>query len=304
MVKNAAMGQHSKKKALIVVNRRSGKYREEVFQKRLADILSSEGLSGEVYYLAGHQDLAERVRKATSEQVEAFVVVGGDGTVALVAGHLRRKPSPIFIIPVGTANLLAQVLGIPLNIEDALNLLVSSTETKTIDGLEINGRLFFMNASIGLSSSSVKEVRQEQKSSLGIFAYVLAVIRRLVKATPHRFSLEIDGKWQQVKAAEIFIANIGAVGMPQYRLADSQFDDGKLEVCVIYKSTPRELLNVLLDLLVRRRKRSIHCIARGERITVGCEECLPVQADGDVVEETPVTIEVAPRAATFVVPRS
>ena len=298
------MGQNSKKKILFIVNRRSGKYREEVFQKRLADILSTQGLSGEVYYLAGHEDLAERLRKATSEQVEAFVVVGGDGTVALVASHLQRKPSPIFIIPVGTTNLLAQVLGIPLDIEDALNLLVSPTETKTIDGLKINGRLFFMNASIGLSSSSVKEVRQEQKSSLGIFAYVLAVIRRVVKATPRRFSLEIDGKWQQVKAAEIFIANIGAVGTPRYKLADSQFDDGKLEVCVIYKSTPRELLNALLDLLVRKRKRSIHCIARGERITVRCEECLPVQADGDLVEETPVTIEVVPRAATFVVPRS
>lgn len=296
------MGQNSKKKILFIANRRSGKYREEVFQKRLADILSPQGLSGEVYYLAGQEDLAERLRKATSEQVEAFVVVGGDGTVALVASHLQRKPSRIFIIPVGTTNLLAQVLDIPLDIEDALNLLVSSTETKTIDGLQIKGRLFFMNASIGLSSSSVKEVRQEQKSSLGIFAYALAVIRRVVKATPHRFSLEIDGKWQQVKAAEIFIANIGAVGTPHYRLADSQFDDGKLEACVIYKSTPRELLNALLDLLVR--KRSIHCIARGERITVRCEECLPVQADGDVVEETPVTIEVVPRAATFVVPRS
>jgi len=298
------MGQNSKKKILFIVNRRSGKYREEVFWKRLADILSTQGPSSEVYYLAGQEDLAERLRKATSEQVEAFVVVGGDGTVALVASHLQRKPSRIFIIPVGTTNLLAQVLGIPLDIEDALNLLVSSTETKTIDGLKINGRLFFMNASIGLSSSSVKEVRQEQKSSLGIFAYVLAVIRRMVKATPHRFSLEIDGKWQQVKAAEIFIANTGALGTPQYRLADSQFDDGKLEVCVIYKTTPRELFNALLDLLVRKRKRSIHCIARGERITVRCEECLPVQADGDLVEQTPVTIEVVPRTATFVVPRS
>jgi len=298
------MGQHSNKKVLIVANPKSGKYREEVFQKRLADILSTQGLSGELYCFAGQEDLAKRLTKARSEPVDAFVVVGGDGTVAMVASHLRRKPAPIFIIPAGTTNLLAQVLGIPIDIKDALNLLASPTETKTIDGLEINGRLFFMNASIGLSSSSVKEVKQERKSSLGIFAYVLAVIRRVAKATSHRFSLEIDGKLQQVEAAEIFIANIGAVGMPKYRLADSQFDDGKLEVCVIYKNTPRELLNALLDLLVRKRKRSIHRIARGERITISCEEHLPVQADGDVVEETPVTIEVVPRAATFVVPRS
>lgn len=304
MVKDAAMGQHATKKVLIVANPRSGKYREEVFQKRLADILSAQRLSGEVYYLAGQEDLAERVSKAASEQVEAFLVVGGDGTVALVASHLRRKPFPIFIVPTGTTNLLAQVLGIPLDIEDALNLLVSPTETKTVDGLEINARLYFMNASTGLSASSIEEVRQEQKSSLGILAYVLAVIRRMVKATPRRFSVEIDGKGQQVEAAEIFIANIGAVGMPHYRLANSQFDDGKLEVCVIYKSTPRELLSALLDILVRKRKRSIHCIAHGERITIRCEECLPVQADGDVVEQTPVTIEVVPRAATFVVPRS
>jgi len=80
-------------------------------------------------------------------------------------------------------------------------------------------------------------------------------------------------------------------------------NDGKLEVSIVHRGSPGEIFNALLDIL-RGGNRTIHCIARAEQITIHCEERLPLQADGDIIGETPITVRVVPSAATFVVPRT
>jgi len=296
------MSRHKEQKFFFVVNPRSGNYREKVVRKRLADFLSAEGVSGEVHYFVDEETLRQSVGRAIAEGVRSFVVVGGDGMVALVAGHLKGKRFRMGIVPTGTANMLAQLLGIPIDSRKALEVLTSSTRTKTIDGLAIGGRVFFMNASIGLSSYSIQELRTEEKSLLKRAAYILAVLRSMRKAVTRTLYLEIDGKPQQVEAAELFVDNAGALGTPRYRLSDARFDDGKAEVCLVHKGTPAEFFSAMLDVFVRKNKRAIRWIGSAGQVRVECEQPLPVQADGDAVTETPVTIEVVPAAATFIVP--
>ena len=296
------MSRHKEQKFFFVVNPRSGNYREKVVRKRLADFLSAEGVSGEVHYFVDEETLRQSVGRAIAEGFRSFIVVGGDGMVALVAGHLKGKRLRMGIVPTGTANMLAQLLGIPVDNRKALEVLTSSTRTKTIDGLAISGRLFFMNASIGLSSYSIQELRTEEKSLLKSAAYVLAVLRSMRKAVTRTFYLEIDGKPRQVEAAELFVDNAGALVTPRYRLSDARLDDGKAEVCLVHKGTPAEFLSAMLDIFVRKNKRAIHWIGSAGQVRVDCEQPLPVQADGDAVTETPVTIEVVPAAATFIVP--
>lgn len=296
------MSRYEGKKFFFVVNPRSGNYRDKVVRKRLADFLSAEGVSGEVHYFTDGVTLRQSVGRAVDEGFQAFVVVGGDGMVALVAGHLRGQKLSMGIVPTGTANMLAQLLGIPVDCGKALEVLTSSTRTKTIDGLAVGDRLFFMNASVGLSSYSIQELRTEEKSLLKRAAYVLAVLRSMRKAVTRTLYLEIDGVPRQVEAAELFVDNAGALGAPRYRLSDARLDDGKAEVCLVHKGTPAEFLSAMLDLLVRKNKRAIHWIGSAERVRVECEQPLPVQADGDAVAETPVTVQVVPAAATFIVP--
>ncbi len=292
----------TKRSFFIVVNTKAGRYDEYLVYEYLADLLSRENISGEIYHFINQQELAERIKKTKQEHFDLYIAVGGDGMVALLASYLQDWKKPIGIIPAGTSNTMANILGIPLDAKLAVQQLIHFGKTKTIDALRIEDRLFFMNVSTGFSSSVVNELDSTKKSLLGIFAYIFAGLLHLPKTTQHTFSIEIDGRRQQVKAAELFVVNSGVLGRSQYTVSDSKIDDGVLEVGIVREASIRGIVDVLLDILIRKRKKGFQLIGQGKHITVLTEKPLIVQADGDIIGETPLTIEVVPKAATFVVP--
>lgn len=292
----------TKRSLFIVVNTKAGRYDEYLVYEYLADLLSRENISGEIYHFVNQQELAERIKKTEQEHFDLYIAVGGDGLVALLASCLQDWKKPIGIIPAGTSNTMANILGIPSDAKLAVQQLIHFGKTKTIDALQIEDRFFFMNVSAGFSSSVVNELDSTKKSLLGIFAYIFAVLLRLPKTTQHTFSVEIDGRRQQVKAAELFVVNSGVLGRSQYTVSDSKIDDGVLEVGIVRDASIKGIVDVLLDILVRKRKKGFQLIGQGKHITVLTEKPLKVQADGDIIGETPLTIEVVPRAATFVIP--
>ncbi|NLE94135.1 MAG: hypothetical protein GX600_00435 [Dehalococcoidia bacterium] len=294
-----------RRKFFIVVNTRSGNYFKWLVQLRLGEFLTTEAVTGEVHYLKDSETLQARLDEAYGEGFRDFVAVGGDGTVSLVASQLRNRDCRIGIVPVGTTNMLAQLLDIPLGARRSLDLLLKPHRVRAVDALEIDDHLYFLNASAGLSSFSISDLRTEEKTYLKLLAYVFAVMRSMRKARMRRFKLTIDGQATEVEAAELFVDNAGALWMPRMRTSDAQIDDGKAEVCYVRKGTPLELGNAILDVLLVRKKRvSIRFVARGEVVTIDCSEQIPVQADGDVIGHTPVTIRVAVAMTQFIVPEA
>lgn len=286
-----------------VVNRQSGNYFKWVVQLRLGEFLTTEGVSGEVHYTRDTETLKQRLEQAHDEGYRDFVVVGGDGSVSLVAGLLRGRDCRIGIVPIGTTNMLAQLLGIPLRTGRALDVLLTSQSSRCVDALAVGNRLFFLNASAGLSSFSITDLRTVEKSYFKLLAYVFAVVRSMRKARTRRFSVTIDGSPLCIEASELFVDNAGALWTPRYRTSDARLDDGRAEVCYVSKATPRELGNAVLDvLLVRKRRASLRRVASAQTVSIDCEESIPVQADGDAVAFTPVDICVVPGAVRFIVP--
>jgi len=98
------------------------------------------------------------------------------------------------------------------------------------------------------------------------------------------------------------VVNSGVLGRTQYTVSDSRIDDGVLEVGIVRETSIKGIINVLLDIFIRKRKKGFLLIGQGKHITVLTEKPLKVQADGDIIGETPLAIEVVPGAATFVVP--
>ncbi len=293
----------TRRRYFFIINRQSGNYGKWLVQMRVGEFLTTEGITGEVHYLVGTDMLKERLSQACREGYRDFVVVGGDGSVSLVASLLRGRDCRIGIVPVGTSNTLAQVLGIPLGARRSLELLLAPDHTGAADGLDIGGRLHFLNVSAGLSSLSVSDLRTLEKSYLKVFAYVLAVIRSMRKAKIRRFTVTLDGETTTLDAAELFVDNVGVLGSPRYRTSNSEIDDGSAEVWFLRKGTPPELGNALLDLVLLRKKRlSIQFIARATTVSIDCAEKIPVQADGDIIGHTPVDITVTRGVARFIVP--
>ena len=96
------------------------------------------------------QAAAERsVRKATTGEIDAIIVGGGDGTVHTVAGATVGHDIPLGIIPLGTLNHFAKDLNIPLSLDDAIETIAAGVY-RDVDVGEVNGEIFINNSSIGV----------------------------------------------------------------------------------------------------------------------------------------------------------
>jgi len=291
-----------RRRFFIVVNKQSGNYFKWLVQLRLGEFLTTEGVAAEIHYLRDETTLHETLNRAYAAGHRCFVAVGGDGTVSLVASHLRHEDCSLGIVPVGTSNMVAQLLHIPMFTRRALELILESNYTRAVDAIAVGERVFFLNASVGLSSFSIAGLRSSEKTYLKLLAYVFAVVRGMRKAKSRRYRVTVDGESSTIEAAELFVDNAGSLVMPRMRTSSARLDDGKAEICYVRKADPVELGKALLDvLLVRRNRQSLRHVASGMHVRIECEEVVPVQADGDKIAATPVELAILPGATRFIV---
>jgi len=285
-----------------VISDKAGHFSKDVIQE-ISEVFSSNGITVEFYHYSDAAKVAGDVTQAQIKGCYSFLAVGGDGTVGLLASSLYGKPHRLAIIPVGTTNTLARTLGIPLVPKEAINVAASSNNVRAVDGLEVNGKIFILNVSMGLSSISLDSVDSKQKSKFGVLAYVLGIIRNYKRITAYSYDLQIDGISHNTRAVEIHVTNIGVIGVPQLRVyQNSCIDDGKAEVLSLRHRSFREFFNLLLDILTRRKRQAIRLIGKGEDIIITSKSPIAVQADGDILQETPVRIKVLSKAINIVIP--
>ncbi len=91
----------------------------------------------EIYETTGDEDVADVVREALPKGCKLVIACGGDGTVSDVAEALAHTDIPLGILPVGTANVLARELGIPIGLDDACALLAGAHTTTSIDMMRV-----------------------------------------------------------------------------------------------------------------------------------------------------------------------
>ncbi|MBE0411117.1 MAG: diacylglycerol kinase family lipid kinase, partial [Anaerolineales bacterium] len=229
---------------------------------------------------------------------------GGDGTVSGVAAGLVNSQVPMAILPIGTGNALARELGIPLYLEEAVQLLVDEHDQRDIDGMWVKGMLSVLGVGIGLTSLTMQETGREQKRRFGLLAYVWNGLKQLGGVGLNRFEVEIDGETRQVTASEIYISNSRVLGIKPFNLGSNvRPDDGVVQVCIVKARTAWDYLRVAAQLVTGRRRDEIDCVGAVKKIKVRVSRPLPIQADGEIVGTTPVEVQVVPAAVRVVVPK-
>ncbi len=287
---------------LALISKKAGHFRPNVCRD-LGRIFSRVGIPLRFYYIEDEKELAGEIEAAFKAGCRDFLAVGGDGTVSLAASHLYRRPHRLGIIPAGTANTMARVLGVPLSAKKAIKLAVNSIKTRSVDGMEVNGRIYLLNVSAGLSSISLDRLNEKTKATVGMFSYVIGVAHASLKACPCDYAIEIDGRSICSRAVELHVTNIGVLGMPQYHIHEnSRLDDGKVEVLGLSDVKPTTVVGAVLDVLLRRKKRAIRLIGEGSEIVIKSAQKQTAQGDGDIIGPTPVTIKVRTKAINFIVP--
>ena len=291
-------------KILVVHNQASGNHNASLLRK----ILDSYFNTSEFSYKLHEMNKGDSVEAVVSEYVEKgygmVIAAGGDGTISGVAGGLVNKSVPLGIIPVGTGNMIARELKIPLNIKRSAQIISGRHSIKTIDAMRVNGRTFILTIGVGISSLAVKDLTKKEKSRFGILAYVGSALKHIVKFRPRAFTLTIDGDRIEIRSPEVSVSNGGVISdMILPKGLNIQIDDGAVDVCYVKANSMRDYPTLLLNVLRRKpTDSSIRCIRARESVTIDAEKKITVQADGEVMGETPVTVEVIPGAISVIVP--
>jgi diacylglycerol kinase (ATP) len=297
----------SLKRIFVVQNPVAGIADSQALRRKTKSFLEERGISFEIYTTTGEEDLKGVVHTAITRGFSRFIAIGGDGTVSRVANALSNSAFALGIIPGGTGNILARDLGIPLQFDPAIALATEGSSQREIDAMQMGEDLFVLNISVGITASTLATMKRQEKRRLGIFAYIWRGLLQIIGYQPRLFRLRIDGREIELRASEVLIANGGVNVFPALRLDPNiSLDDGILGVYAIRARNLLDYAWLETNIMTGSRRpdpRMIRFHARKE-IQIEADQPLPVQADGELVTQTPVRVSLISRAVKIVVPEN
>lgn len=245
--------------------------------------------------------------EAVAKGASTVIASGGDGTLSAAAAALVGTKIPLGIISRGTANAVASALGIPVNIEEACQVILEG-ESRTIDTAQCNGKQMVLLAGIGFEAQTVASTNREAKERWGSLAYVFAGIQQLQQLEEFEASIETEDGVTEVTAVAVTVANVAP---PTSVLAQGPAgivgDDGLLDVTVVAPESRRSAIAASYHLLQsaflgNAAEREDIAYLRAKRVKVTAHPAQKVALDGEVIGTTPIEIECVPSGLTVLVP--
>src|SRR3954468_12709730 len=151
----APMPQSKPSRVAVLLNRAAGTIvcgDGRTLGETIAAAFGQHGITATLEFLSGEElreSASRSLQRSKQNEIDALVVGGGDGSIATVAGVVADSGVPIGILPLGTFNHFAKDLGIPLLVEQAIDL-IAAGRVRAVDLGEVNGESFVNNSSIGI----------------------------------------------------------------------------------------------------------------------------------------------------------
>lgn len=294
-------------KTYVVLNPVAGVSEPGTVRSKIETALQEHGFPLEVYETTGSKDenIRQIVRDAVKRGFKLFISAGGDGTLSSVIDGLVGAEIPLVIIPTGTWNALARALDIPLQVGPAIDLVFQPHRVRTIDAMDVGGNYFVLSVSAGVGALTMKDVERKDKRRLGKLADLRKAVAEVLEFRSYPFEVRIDDTITKFRAAELMVANTSILGLKALRLDPSiRMDDGKLNVCRIYANTVGEYLKLGWSMLRGDQERNwnVLCVEASSEVEIRSGERLPVQGDGELIGQLPVTVRIRPKAIQVVTP--
>lgn len=228
---------------------------------------------------------ATAARAARRHRVDLVIVAGGDGTVREVCSGLSGTHIPIAILPVGTGNLLARNLGIPLDLSDALDVAFEG-RPRPLDLVTVRAdggreRLSVVMAGMGFDAIIMGETRSDLKRAVGSTAYVMAALQA-VGRPPFAATVTLDhAEPVRRQPAMVLVANVGLLQGNIALAPDARPDDGLLDVLVASPRSAADWAVLTSRLLTRSQDAPGLERAQARHVVFETAEPVAYQIDGD-----------------------
>jgi YegS/Rv2252/BmrU family lipid kinase len=300
-------------RAKVILNPQSGDGKVGREQETIS-ALCRQHFDAELWPTAAPGHARELAALALEEGYEAVVAVGGDGTVHEVVNGLVRGDHaslPLGVIPVGTGNDLAWGLGIPRELEAAIGR-IAHGERRTIDLAHIEddrgrGEIFQNNLGIGFDATVV--IRTQSLRYINGFPMYLTAVLQSILLNFDAPRLDIDFDDEHVSQESLFLAlgNGPRGGGGFLMVPDAEFDDGRLDSCLVRKVGRTTMLSMLTRVMKGTHVTSEHVSMRqNRRFVVRSNMPMPIHLDGEMFaypadNVRSVTITTLPAALQIVV---
>jgi diacylglycerol kinase (ATP) len=263
----------------------------------------------------------------------AAVVIGGDGTVRVVAERLAdldeaagaqdgatardatagRGPPPLLIVPLGTANLMGRHLGIDWDdnhLERQVLDAIRGGRTVRVDTARANGRLFLLMVGVGFDAAVVHELSRVRRGPISYFSYIEPTARMATRYEFPPLRVRVDGKWVfGPERGVVFVGNVPEYGTGFPMLPLAKPDDGLLDVCCMPCANMMEAARMFLLAAAGEHLQEEGVVyLKGKHVRIesldaaGRPAAVPVQIDGDAAGHTPIEIDLLPHRLGLIVP--
>ena len=288
------------RQAVLIVNAAS-RVGEEAFEEARAKLVAAG-----VELIAAHavkdpDKLNATVRKAVADGAPMVIVGGGDGSLSGTVDDVIGKDCVFALLPLGTANSFARTLGIPLDLDGAIQT-IASGQRRRIDLGRIDGDYFVNAAAMGLSPLIGDSVPHKLKKYLGRIGYFIWALWCLLRF--RAFTVRIDDGEQVhcLTALEVRIANGRFHGGVEI-VETSDVDSGDIVIQVVTGHYRWKLVwNWFATYFRLPARHETTSEFRGKRLEIVTRPPLKISIDGEVLGKTPAVIEVAANAIEVVVP--
>jgi diacylglycerol kinase (ATP) len=242
----------------------------------------------------------ELSKKATDENIDVLVAVGGDGTMHECAKGVLGSNTALAVLPCGSGNGFALHFKMESELEKAI-IQLNSCEFRTIDSCTANGMPFFNVSGVGFDAHIANLFATTKVR--GFMTYVKLVLRECAFYPAQQYTLEYDGKTETHKAVIISWANATQFGNNAQISPESKVDDGLVDICVLKDFNRLRVPLLLYRLFTERIQHSKYMkIIRAKSVKISCQNGIS-HLDGESVDlGSSILINTVPKSLNIFVP--
>jgi YegS/Rv2252/BmrU family lipid kinase len=276
--------------AAMVVNAKSRKG-QQMFQHACA-AMSGLPFDVDARAVEDPKKLEDAVRDVLSAKPDLLILGGGDGTISGLVDLMVGTDTILGVMPLGTANSFARTLGIPLDVDGAVEVLRTGAPRRIDLGM-IDGDYYANCAAMGISPKIAETVPHNLKKWLGRVGYLGWAAYQFARFKPFTLIVGEGATAERLRVVEVRISNGPYHGGTEL-VESAEVDSGVIVVQAVMGHVKRRLIaNWGASILKLPSRHEEVREFRGRAIRLDTEPRLPISIDGEVLARTPVTARIA-----------
>jgi len=292
----------------VAINPVAGGTKGQVVGQEVLTLLEASGQ--QVVNLSGESMVAARDRIDNAiyrSAIDVLLLVGGDGMAHLGANVCAEKNIPMALIPAGTGNDAAGLLGMPLSDTKAcVELILGNLQSpKSIDAVKISHGIKTTWA-LGSASAGFDALVNARANTMnwpkGPNRYYVAMLLELAKFKPIKYQSVMDGSVKDFEAMLCVVSNTGVFGGGMLVVPDASVTDGVLDVLLVKKMSRFKFVTIFPKVYkgTHVRDKDVE-ILRASSISISANG-MPIYSDGEYVGQAPFQADVVPGALKVIAP--